>query len=260
MKIVVIGGSGLIGSRLVDLLRHSCLDVVSTSRAEGVNTVTGEGLDDVLEAAEVVFDVTKPSSLESRAALEFYATSGRNIVAAEVKAGVEHHIALSVVGAERLHESGYFRAKLAQESLIQESPVPYTVLRSTQFFEFLRGIANANTVEGSVILSPAPVQPIAADDVAAFLADIPFSAPANAIVEAAGPERLNLVDLMSRYLFATGDPRTVSADEHARYFGARLDEKSLTPGENAHLGSQNFEAWLSKVRGKAFNAMAGSAV
>lgn len=257
MKIVVIGGSGLIGSRLVDLLRENCQDVVSTSRADGVNTVTGEGLDDVLEGAEVVFDVTKPPSLDGKAAREFYETSGQNIIAAEIRAGVEHHIALSVVGTDRLQERGTFGAKLAQEKLIRQSPVPYTILRATQFFEFLRAIADDATVEGRVLLPPALVQPVAADDVAAALAELAFSAPANGIVEVAGPERFRLVELIRRYLLATGDTRPVSADEKTAYFGARVNDDALMPGTHARIGMLTLEAWLSEARSKALAAKPG---
>ncbi len=248
MKIVVMGGTGLIGSKLVDTLQQSCLDVVSASRKEGVNTVTGEGLDEVLEDADVLIDVTKSPSLEGKAALEFYETSGRNIVAAEGRAGVSHHIALSIVGIERLQQGGYFRAKLAQEKLIRESPIPYTVLRSTQFFEFLSGIANAGTIGETVFLPPAQFQPIAADDVAGTLADIALSSPTNGIVETAGPEQISLAELVKRFLFETRDNRTVIADDNALYFGANLTDRSLIPGENPRLGVRNFETWLSQTK------------
>ncbi len=251
MKIVVIGGSGLIGSKLVNLLRQSCLDVVSTSLADGVNTLTGEGLDEALEDAEVVVDVTNSPSFEDKAVLEFFETSGRNIVAAEVKAGIKHHVALSVVGADRVPDSGYLRAKVAQEKLIRESPIPYTILRSTQFFEFLRGIANSGTVGETAFVSPALFQPIASDDVAAALADITVSDPVNGIVEVAGPDRVSLAELVQRFLFETGDPRTVIADPNAPYFGARLNDASLTPGENPRIGSRNFADWMSQSQVKA---------
>ena len=251
MTTVVIGGSGLIGSKLVNMLWQSCADVVSTSLASGVNTVTGEGLDEALEDAEVVIDVTNSPSFEDGAVMEFFETSGRNIIAAEVKAGVKHHIALSVVGTDRLQESGYFRAKLAQEELIRESPVPYTILRSTQFFEFLRGIANSGTVGETAFVSPALFQPIASDDVAATLNDLVWSAPANGIVEVAGPERVRLAELVQRYLSETGDSRKVVADVNARYFGAVLNDSTLVPGENPRLGSQTFEVWVSQSSVKA---------
>jgi uncharacterized protein YbjT (DUF2867 family) len=183
--------------------------------------------------------------------LEFFETSGRNIIAAEVKAGVKHHIALSVVGTERLQDSGYFRAKLAQEKLIKESPVPYTILRSTQFFEFLRGIANSGTVEQTVYLSPALVQPIASDDVASTLADVTVSPPVNGILEVAGPERLSLAELVKRFLIETGDSRTVKVDVTAPYFGVVLNDRSLIPGANPRVGSKNFQEWLDESRLKA---------
>jgi uncharacterized protein YbjT (DUF2867 family) len=251
MKIVVIGGSGLIGSRLVNRLRQSCQDVVSTSLADGVNTLTGEGLDEALDDAEVVVDVTNSPSFEDKAVLDFFQTSSRNIIAAEVKAGVQHHVALSVVGADRVPDSGYLRAKVAQEKLIRESPIPYTILRSTQFFEFLRGIANSGAVGETVFVSPALYQPIAADDVVAALADVTLNHPVNGIVEVAGPERVSLAELVQRFLVETGDSRTVIADENARYFGAKLNDSSLTPGENPRLGSLSFEAWLSQTQVKA---------
>lgn len=250
MKIVVIGGSGRIGFKLVNVLRQSCLDVISASRISGVNTITGEGLDEALEDAEMVVDVTSAPSLEHQAALEFFETSGRNIIAAERAAGVEHHVALSVVGIDRLQESGYFRAKLAQEKLIRESPVPYTILRSTQFFEFLRAIADSGTVGTTVLLSPAFFQPIAADDVAATLAEITLSPPVNGVIEVAGPERVRLSELIGRFLCETGDARTVEVDDNARYFGARLHDSSLTPGEDARLTSKSFEAWLRQFKMK----------
>jgi len=251
MKIVVIGASGLIGSKLVSLLRQSGQDVVEASLPSGVNTITGEGLAEALAGADVVVDVTNSPSFEDKAVLEFFETSGRNIIAAEIKAGVKHHVALSVVGTERLQESGYFRGKLAQEKLIQASPIPYTILRSTQFFEFLRGIANSATVEHTVHLSPALVQPIASDDVAAALADVTVSPPVNGMVEVAGPERISFAELVKRYLVETGDSRKVVADANARYFGAVLNDQSLTPGANPRMGSKSFEQWLSESKQKA---------
>ena len=251
MKIVVIGASGLIGSKLVSLLRQSGQDVVEASLPSGVNTITGEGLAEALAGADVVVDVTNSPSFEDKAVLEFFETSGRNIIAAEIKAGVKHHVALSVVGTERLQESGYFRGKLAQEKLIQASPIPYTILRSTQFFEFLRGIANSATVEHTVHLSPALVQPIASDDVAAALADVTVSPPVNGMVEVAGPERISFAELVKRYLVETGDSRKVVADVNARYFGAVLNDQSLTPGANPRMGSKSFQQWLSESKQKA---------
>lgn len=251
MKIVVLGGSGLIGSKLVNLLRQEGHDVVAASLATGVNTLTGEGLDEAFNGAEVVVDVTNSPSFEDKAVLEFFETAGRNIIAAEVKAGVNHHVALSVVGADRLPESGYLRAKVAQEKLIKESPVPHTILRSTQFLEFLPSIANSGTVDQTVHLSSALFQPIASDDVVAALANVTVNAPVNGIVEVAGPEPISLAQLVKRYLSETGDTRTVVPDANARYFGAVLNDQSLTPGANARIGSQNFEMWLNKFKMKA---------
>lgn len=245
MRIVVLGGSGLIGSKLVHLLRQSGQDVASASHASGLNTVTGEGLDDALAGAQVVFDVTNSPSFEDKAVMEFFEISGRHIVAAEIKAGVTHHVALSVIGADRLQESGYLRAKLAQEHLIEESPVPYTILRSTQFFEFFGSIAQGNTVGQTVRVSTALVQPIAADDVAATLASIAVSPPVNGIVEIAGPERVSLAELLKRFLIISGDSRQVLADNNARFYGAVLNDQSLTPGANPRIGSTTFEEWFS---------------
>jgi uncharacterized protein YbjT (DUF2867 family) len=245
MRIVVLGGSGLIGSKLVTLLRQEQQDVVSASHASGLNTVTGEGLDDALAGAQVVVDVTNSPSFEDKAVLEFFETSGRHIVAAEGKAGVTHHVALSVVGTDRLPENGYFCAKLAQEHLIEESPIPYTILRSTQFFQFLGSIAQEGTIGQTVHVSPALVQPIAADDVAATLAIIAVSPPVNGIVEVAGPERVSLAELVKRFLVKTGDSRQVLADSNARYYGAVLNDQSLTPGANPRIGSTSFDEWFS---------------
>ncbi len=245
MKIVVIGGTGLIGTKLVNKLRQSGHEVVAASPASGVNTITGEGLAEALAGAQVVVDVANSPSFEDRAALEFFETSGRNLLAAEAAAGVGHHVALSVVGTDRLLENGYFRAKMAQEKLIKASKIPYTILRSTQFFEFVSGIAQSGTVGQTVHLSPALVQPIASDDVAAALADVTVGAPVNGTVEIAGPERVRLDELVGRFLSATQDPRQVVTDVHARYFGVELNDQSLTPGDNPRIGSTRFEDWLS---------------
>lgn len=250
MKITVIGASGLIGSKLVKLLQQEGHEVVAASLASGVNTLTGEGLAEALTGAQVVVDVTNSPSLEDQAALEFFTTSGRHIVAAAGKAGVKHHVALSVVGTERLQESGYFRGKLAQENLIKESPIPYTILRSTQFFEFLGGIAQSKTDGQTVSLSPALVQPIAADEAAATLADVAVNPPLNSTIEVAGPERFSLAELVQCYLTKTGDARRVRVDANARYFGARLDEQTLTPGANPRLGATNFERWFRTFKPK----------
>jgi uncharacterized protein YbjT (DUF2867 family) len=246
MKIVVIGGSGLIGTKLVNRLRQNGHDVVAASPNSGVNTITGEGLAEALAGAQVVVDVANSPSFEDRAALEFFETSGRNLLAAEAAAGVGHHVALSVVGTDRLLENGYFRAKMAQEKLIKASKIPYTILRSTQFFEFVSGIAQSGTVGQTVHVSPALVQPIASDDVAAALADVTVGAPVNRTVEVAGPERVRLDELVGRFLRATQDPREVVTDVHARYFGAELNDQSLTPGDNPRIGSTRFEDWLSR--------------
>ncbi len=241
MKVVVIGGSGLIGTKLVSRLRQKGHEVVAASPDSGVNTLTGEGLADALAGAQVVVDVANSPSFEDRAVLDFFQTAGRNLLAAEATAGVRHHVALSVVGADRLPDSGYLRAKLAQENLIKASKIPYTIVRSTQFFEFLKGIAQSSTVGQTVRLSPALLQPIASDDVVAALADATLGAPVNGTIEIAGPERLPLDQLARRYLRANQDPRT-----HARYFGAEIDDQSLTAGDNPRLGSIRFEDWLSR--------------
>src|SRR5262245_9976481 len=241
MKIVVLGGSGLIGSKLVNLLRQEGHDVVAASLASGVNTITGEGLEEALAGAQVVVDVTNSPSFEDKAVLDFFTTSGHNIVAAEVKAGVKHHVALSVVGTERLPESGYLRAKMAQEKLIKESPIPYTILHATQFFEFLGSIAKSGAVGETIHLPPALFQPIASDDVVAALADVAVSPPVNGMVEVAGPERVSMAGLVEIFLRKTGDPRPVTPDANARYFGAVLNDQSLTPGEKPRLGTTNFE-------------------
>jgi uncharacterized protein YbjT (DUF2867 family) len=243
---VVIGGSGLIGTKLVNNLRQRGHEAVAASPASGVDTITGEGLAKALEGAKVVVDVANSPSFEDTAVLRFFETSGRNLLAAEVAAGVGHHVALSVVGTDRLLDSGYFRAKMAQEDLIKASTVPYTILRSTQFFEFVRGIAQSGTDGQTVRLSPALVQPVVSDDVAAALADIVLGAPVNGTIELAGPERLPLNELVRRPLSATHDARQVITDVHARYFGAELDDRSLTPGDDPRITPTRFEDWLSR--------------
>jgi uncharacterized protein YbjT (DUF2867 family) len=245
MKVVVIGGSGLIGTKLVDVLRQHGQEVMAASPHSGVNTITGEGLAEALVSARVVVDVANSPSFEDKVALEFFDTSGRNLLAAEVAAGVGHHVALSVVGTDRLLESGYFRAKMAQENLIKASEIPYTILRSTQFFEFISGIAKSSTVGQTVRLSPALVQPIASDDVAAALADVAVGAPVNGMVEVAGPEALRLDELVRRFLSASLDDRQVITDVHARYFGVELNDQSLIPGDAARVATTRFEDWLS---------------
>jgi uncharacterized protein YbjT (DUF2867 family) len=247
MRIVVIGGSGLIGTKLVKKLREADHEVLAASPSSGVNAITGEGLTQALAAAQVVVDVANSPSFEDKAVLEFFETSGRNLLAAEAVAGVRHHLALSVVGTERLLESGYFRAKMVQEKLIEASGIPYTILHSTQFFEFFRGIIEAASKDDVIRLSPALVQPIAADDVVAALAELAVGSPLNATVEVAGPEACPLDKFAQRYLAATGDRRHVIADVHARYFGAKLNDRSLTPGNRPRLGWTRFEDWLSRI-------------
>ena len=246
MKIVVIGGSGLIGTKLVAKLGEKGHEVVAASPNSGVNTITGEGLAETLVSAQVVVDVANSPSFEDKAVLEFFERSGRNLLAAEAAAGVGHHVALSVVGADRLHDSGYMRAKVAQENLIKASGIPYTILRSTQFFDFLAGIAQSATDGQTVRLSPALVQPVVSDDVAAALADLAVGPPVNGMVELAGPERFSLDELVQRFLGAKHDARQVVADIHARYFGAELDDRSLVPGDSPRIGPTHFEDWLSR--------------
>jgi uncharacterized protein YbjT (DUF2867 family) len=247
MKIVVIGGSGFIGAKLVNNLRKRGHNVVAASPASGVNTITGEGLSEALAGADVVVDVANSPSFEDKAASEFFETSGRNLLAAEAVAGVRHHVALSIVGADRLPDSGYLRAKMAQERLIVASKTPYTIVRSTQFLEFLGGIAQSNTNGKTVHLSPALFQPIASDDLVAVLAELTLGAPVNGIVEVAGPERVGMAELVQRFLNAKHDERTVVADADARYFGAELSDQSLVPGERARIAATRFEDWLSKA-------------
>lgn len=248
MKIVVIGGSGLIGKKLVKNLGQRGYEVVAASPSLGVNTVTGEGLAEALRGAQVVVDVANSPSFEEKEAMEFFETSGRNLLAAESAAGVRHHIVLSVVGTDRLLASGYFRAKMAQENLIKASKIPYTILHATQFFEFVSAIAQTATqtaTQGQTVrLSPALMQPVAADDVAATLADIVIEKPLNDTIELAGPEPIRLDELVRRFFKATRDPRKVITDPRALYFGLELNDQSLTPGDNPRLGPTRFEDWL----------------
>ncbi|MBB4185764.1 SDR family oxidoreductase [Sinorhizobium terangae] len=246
MKIVVIGGTGLIGSKLVKTLKERGHDALAASPNTGVNTITREGLAEALDGADIVVDVANAPVWEDKAVLEFFQTSGRNLLAAEAAAGVRHHVALSIVGTERLPENGYFRAKVAQENLIKGSGIPYTILRATQFFEFVGGIAQSATVGDEIRVSPALFQPIASDDVVAALADVTLAAPVNGTVEVAGPEAIPLDEVIRRFLKATKDTRKVVPDVHARYFGAVLDDQSLTPGENPRLGATRFEDWLAR--------------
>jgi uncharacterized protein YbjT (DUF2867 family) len=244
MKIVVIGGSGLIGSNLCKKLTERGHQVVAASPRSGVNTVTGEGLAEALTSAQVVVDVSNAPSWEDAAVMKFFDTSTRNLLAAEAKAGVRHHVALSVVGTDRLQESGYFRAMLVQEKLIAASDIPYTIVHATQFFEFLGGIAQAST-DGEVVRLPsALMQPMAADDVAAALADYTLEPPLNRIVEIAGPEALGIDEAVRRYLTATGDARRVIADAKAPYYGVKVSERTLTPDNAARLGPTRLEDWL----------------
>jgi uncharacterized protein YbjT (DUF2867 family) len=251
MKIVVIGGSGLIGKKLVNNLRRQGHEVVAASPSSGVNTLTGEGLAEALKGAQVVVDVSNSPSWADAAVLEFFETSTRNILAAEAAAGVGHHVALSVVGADRLPDSGYMRAKVAQEKLIQSGKVPYTIARATQFFEFVGGIADSATEGQAVRLPSALMQPIVSDDVAAILADIALGKPVNGMVEMAGPEPIRMDDLVRRFLSANRDKREVTTDVHAKYYGAELNDHSLTAGASPRLGPTRFDDWLSRSRPKA---------
>jgi uncharacterized protein YbjT (DUF2867 family) len=246
MKVVVIGGSGLIGKKVVTDLRQRGHDVLAASPSSGVNTVTGEGLAQALTGAQVVVDVSNAPNWEDNAVLAFFETSGRNLLAAEGAAGVGHHVALSVVGTDRLLASGYFRAKLAQERLIKASPIPYTIVRATQFFEFVGSIARLATNGQTVRVPPVLMQPIAADDVAAALAEVALAEPSNRTVELAGPEPIRQDDLVRQFLSATGDARTVIADPKALYYGLAVNDRSLTPGDKPRLGSTRFEDWLSR--------------
>jgi uncharacterized protein YbjT (DUF2867 family) len=244
MKIVVIGGSGLVGSRVVARLAEHGHEAIAASPNSGVNTVTGQGLAEVLAGAQVVVDVSNSPSLEDEAALEFFTTSTRNLLAAEQPAGVGHHLALSVVGTERLQGSGYLRAKLAQEKLIKESAIPYSIVHATQFFEFFKSIADAATGGATVRLSPALIQPIAADAVADAVARTAVGEPINGTIEIAGPEQFGLDELVRKGLRFRGDPRQVVADPEARYYGARLEERVLLPGADARILDPRFDDWL----------------
>jgi uncharacterized protein YbjT (DUF2867 family) len=246
MKIVVIGGTGLIGSKTAAILRQGGHEVIAASPNSGVNTITGEGVKEVVAGAQVVIDLANSPSFEDKAVLEFFETSGRNLLAAEATAGVRHHVALSIVGTDRT-DSGYFRAKVAQEKLIKASGIPYTIIRSTQFLEFLRAIATSS-VDGSMVrISPGLFQPIAADDVAAIVADVALAAPRNGVVEIAGPERAPFNEIIARYLKAVRDPHEVVSDPEARYFGGRVEERSLVPLGEARLGRIGFDEWLRKA-------------
>ena len=247
MKIVVIGGTGLIGSKVVTALRSRGHEVLAASPSSGINAVTGAGLAQALADAQVVVDVANSPSFEDKAVLEFFEKSGRNLLAAEAAAGVGHHVALSVVGTDRLLAGGYFRAKMAQENLIKASPVPYTIVRATQFFEFVEGIAQSATEGQTVRLQPVLMQPIVSDDVAAVMAEVAVEAPLNGTIELAGPEPIRQDELVRKFLSAKRDPRTVTVDARAGYFGGiPVDDQSLVPSDHPRLGTTRFEDWLSR--------------
>src|SRR5438552_905989 len=245
MKVVVLGGTGLIGSKVVNLLHSDGHEVVTASPSQGSNSLTGEGLTEALTGAQVVVDVTNSPSFEDKAVMEFFETSTGNVLAAEAKTGVGHHVALSIVGSERLPASGYLRAKVAQEKLIKASPIPYTIVRATQFFEFVGRIADSATTGQTVHLPSVLFQPIFSDDLAAAVARIALAKPLNGIIEMAGPDALPFDEVVRRYLTAHNDPRTVVTDEQARYFGTPLEKRSLVPDDNPLLGSTRFADWVS---------------
>lgn len=247
MKTVVIGGTGLIGTKVVNNLRQRGHDVLAASPKSGVDTFTGKGLAEALKGAEVVVDLANAPQWDDKAVMEFFETAGRNLLSAETTAGVKHHIALSIVGADRSPDSGYLRAKVAQENVIKGFKVPYTIIRSTQFFEFVKGIAQSATEGQNVRLSPGMMQPIAADDVAAAVTDVALAKPVNGIVEIAGPEQIRMDEFVRRFLAATRDSRKVITDARARYFGAELNDQSLVPAGKARLGSTRFADWLSRT-------------
>jgi len=250
MKIVVIGGTGLIGSKVVEKLKQKGHKAIAAAPNTGINTITGEGLKEAMAGTQAVIDLANSPSFEDKAVLEFFQTSGRNLLAAEAAAGVRHHVALSIVGTDR-SDNGYFRAKVAQEKLIKTSGIPYTIIRSTQFMEFLGGIADSSADGNIVRISPGLFQPIAADDVAAIVADVALAAPRNGIVEIAGPERAPFNEIVARYLKAVGDPREVVRDPEARYWGGRVEEHSLVPLGEARLGPIGFDEWLRRSRSAA---------
>lgn len=247
MKIVVIGGTGLIGSKVVGKLKTKGHEVIAAAPNTGVNTITGEGLAEALAGAQVVVDVANSPSFEDKAAMDFFQTAGRNVTAAEVAAGVKHHVALSVVGTERLLDSGYFRAKLAQEQAIKSSPIPYTIVRATQFFEFIRGIAQSATHGDTVRLSHSLFQPMAAEDVATAVADAALAEPVNGMVEIAGPDAFHIDEIVGRVLAYDKSPQKVVVDAEALYFGVKLTDQSLVPGANPNLGATRFDWWLANV-------------
>jgi uncharacterized protein YbjT (DUF2867 family) len=246
MKIVVIGGTGLIGSKLVNKLREHGHEAIAASPNTGINTLTGEGLAEVLKGASAVVDVSNSPDWEDSAVLKFFETSTRNLLTYEAAAGVGHHVALSVVGTDLLSESGYFRAKIAQEKLIRESSIPYSTVRATQFFEFLKGLADISMDGGNVHLPPVLFRPMAADDVASAVGRVAADTPVNGIVEVGGPEQFRMDELVRRRLASLKDPREVIADPNALYSGAKISERTLVPGNNARLGETRFEAWLTQ--------------
>jgi uncharacterized protein YbjT (DUF2867 family) len=248
MKIVIIGGSGLIGSRLVTLLTEAGHEALAASPRNGVNSITGEGLSTALAGADVVVDVTNAPSWEPQAVLDFFRTSARNLGTAEAAAGVRHHVALSIVGCERSPDNAYFTAKVAQEEVIEATGVPYTIVRATQFMEFIGGIADLGTEGGTVRIGDGLFQPIAADDVAAILAQIALAAPLNRKVDIAGPDRLPFAEIVERYLKSSGDPRTVVMDREALYYGGRVEEQSLVPLGEARIGRVSLDQWLAKAK------------
>jgi len=250
MKIVVVGATGRIGTKTVAILRQKGHEAVAASTKNGINIITGEGLKEALTGAQVVIDLADSPSFDDKAVLEFFETSGRNLLPAETAAGVRHHVALSIVGIDRT-DSGYYRAKRAQENLVVASGIPYTIIRSTQFLEFLGAIADSNADGKTVRLSPSLLQPIAADDVAAIVADVALAAPRNGILEIAGPQRTPLNEIVARYLKAVGDPREVVRDPEARHFGARTEERSLVPLGEARLGRIALDEWLRHARAAA---------
>src|SRR5215218_3127751 len=251
MKIVFIGGTGLIGSKTVAILRQGGHEVVAASPQSGINSITGEGIKEAMAGAQVVIDLANSPSFENEAVLEFFETSGRNLLAAEAATGVKHHVALSIVGTDRTPDNGYFRAKVAQERLIEAAGVPYTIVRATQFMEFLGTIAASSADGNTIRLSPGLFQPIAADDVAAIVADVALAAPRSGIVEIAGPERAPFNEIVARYLKAVGDPREVVSDPEARYFGGRVEEHSLVPLGEARLGRIRLDEWLRRSQAGA---------
>jgi uncharacterized protein YbjT (DUF2867 family) len=246
MKIVVIGGTGLIGSKTVERLRKKGHEALPASPNTGVNTITGEGLKEALAGASVVIDLANSPSFEEKAVLDFFETSGRNLLKAEAEAGVKHHVALSIVGTERLQDRGYFRGKAVQEKLIRESSIPYSIIHSTQFLDFTGAIANSGTDGKTVRLPSAYYQPIFSDDVADAVTDVALGAPINGIIEIAGPDKIRMHESIARYLKKIGDPREVVGDAAAPYFGIPIDDRSLVPGDNPRIGAVNFDTWLAR--------------